>query len=152
MKVVLNRRKTKTKEILAEEQAGFTADRIFTKISLSVKNAFNINKICTFKKAFDMGMTRTLIGNILKKNSSANLFRGIEHLYGKAIGEVHMNGITEEWLIISLNVTMPSLAYSLLYFFLERVISDGKASICGRTMTNHRFSDNIEAPDCRRRA
>ena len=99
-----------------------------------------------------MGMTRTLIGNILKYNSSANLFRGIEHLYGKAIGEVHVNGITEEWLIISLIVTMPSLAYSLLYFFPERVISDGKASICGRTMTNHRFSDKIEAPDRRRRA
>ena len=30
---------------------------------------------------------------------------------------------------------MPSLVYSLLHFFLKRVISDGKASICGRANT-----------------
>ena len=148
MKVDLSRLKAKLKEILAENQAGFTADRIFTKISLSVKNAFSISKICTFKKAFDIGMTRTLMGTMLKYNISANVIRGIEQLYGKAISEVRVNGITEEWLIMSLNITMPSLAYSLLHFFLESVISDGKtSSIGGRTITED-FSDNIEAPDC----
>ena len=59
---------------------------------------------------------------MLRCNISANLIRGIKQLYDKAISEVQVNGITEEWLIISLNKTMPSLVYSLLHFFLGRVI------------------------------
>ena len=47
MKVVLNRLKAKPEEINADEQARFTAGSSFTKISLSVKGAFNISKICT---------------------------------------------------------------------------------------------------------
>ena len=54
---------------------------------------------------------------MLRCNISANLIRGIKQLYDKAISEVQVNGITEEWLIISLNKTMPSLAYSLLHSF-----------------------------------
>ena len=44
----------------------------------------------------------------------------LKQLYDKAISEVQVNGITEEWLIISLNETMPSLAYSLLHFFSKK--------------------------------
>ena len=54
---------------------------------------------------------------MLRYNICANLIRGIEQVYDKAISIVHVNGITEEWLMISLNETMPSLAYSLLHFF-----------------------------------
>ena len=64
-----------------------------------------------------MGMTRTLMRTMLRYNISANLIRGIKQLYDKAISEDQVNGITEEWLIISLNKTMPSLACSLLHFF-----------------------------------
>ena len=64
-----------------------------------------------------MGMTCTLMRTMLRYNICANLIRGIEQVYDKAISVVQVNGITEEWLIISLNETMPSLAYSLLHFF-----------------------------------
>ena len=67
-------------------------------------------------------MTRIFMRTMLRCNISANLIRGIKQLYDKAISEVQVNGITEEWLIISLNRTMPSLAYFLLHFFLRRVI------------------------------
>ena len=95
-----------------------------------------------------MGIYAPLWKPFVLYNTSANLIRGIEHLYGKAISEVQVNGITEDWLIILLNVTMPSLVYSLLHSFLERVISYGKASIGDRTIPNLWSSDNIDAPDC----
>ena len=67
-----------------------------------------------------MGMTCTLMRTMLRYNISANLIRGIEQVYDKTISVVQVNGITEEWLIISLNETMPSLAYSLLHFFSRK--------------------------------
>ena len=83
--------------------------------------------------------------HVILYNISANLFRGIQQLYGKAISEVQVNGITKRMVN---NITMPSLVFSLLHFFLERAISDGKASIGGRTITSLRSSDNIDALDC----
>ena len=57
--------------------------------------------------------------NFILYNISANLIRGIEQLYGKAISEVQVNRIIEEWLMISLNVTI-AFSRLLCFTFLPR--------------------------------
>ena len=63
-----------------------------------------------------------------------------------------MNGSTGEWFRTAVGVRQGCfLSPTLLNIFLERIVSDaleehdGKVSIGGRTITNLRFADNIDA-------
>ena len=87
-----------------------------------------------------------------KYNINANLVRAIEHLYDNAVSAVHKNGSTGEWFKTTVGVWQECfLSPTLFNIFLERIMSDalevhdGKVSIDGRTITNLRFADDIDA-------
>ena len=87
-----------------------------------------------------------------KYNISANLVRVIEHLYNNVVSAVHMNGSIGEWFRTTVRVRQGCLLSPTLFnIFLERIMSDaleehdGKVSIGGRTITNLRFADDINA-------
>ena len=89
---------------------------------------------------------------MLKYNISANLVRAIEHRYDTAISVVQMNGSTGEWFLTTVAVRQGYLLSSTLFsMFFERIMSDVleehnvKVSIGGRTITNLRYADDIDA-------
>ena len=91
-------------------------------------------------------------GHMWKYNISANLVRAIEHLYDNAVSAVQMNGRTGEWFRTAVGVRQGCLLLpTVLNIFLARTLSDaleehdGKVSIGGRTITNLRFVDDIDA-------
>ena len=161
LKVILNRLKPQAEEIIAEEQAGFRAERSTT------EQIFNLRILCEkylqhqqnlyhifidFKKAIDRVWHAALWATMRKYNINANLVRAIEHLCDNAISAVHMNGSTGEWFRTTAGVRQGCLlSPTLLNIFLIRIMSnalevhDGKVSIGGRTITNLRFVDNIDA-------
>ena len=89
----------------------------------------------------------TLWVSLRKYNINANLVRAIEHMYDNAISAVQVNYSTKEWFRTTVGVRPPTL----FNIFLERIMSDileehdGKISIGGRTITNLRFADGINA-------
>ena len=86
-----------------------------------------------------------------KYNISANLVRTIEQLYDKATSAVQMNGSIGEWFRTTVGVRQGCLlSLILVNIVLKRIMSDaleehdGKVSICGRNITNLRFTDDID--------
>ena len=87
-----------------------------------------------------------------KYNLNANLVRAIEHMYGNAISAVQMNGSTGELFRTTVGVRQECLLSPTLFnIFLEQFMSDaleehdGKVIIGGRTITNLRFANDIDA-------
>ena len=87
-----------------------------------------------------------------KYNINANLVRAVEHLYDNAISTVHMNGSIGNWFRTAVGIRQGCLlSPNVFNIFLERIMSDalevhdGKVSIGGRTTTNLRFADDIDA-------
>ena len=152
LEVILNRLKPKAEEIIAEEQAGFGAERNTT------EQIFNLRILCEkclehqqnlshvfidFKKAFDRVWHAALWATMQKYNINANLVRTNEQLFEKATGAVQMNGSIGEWFRPTVGVRQGCLLSPTLFsIFLERIMSDaleehdGKVSICGRNITN----------------
>ena len=161
LRVIFNRLKPQAEEINAEEQAVFRAGRSAT------EQIFNLRILCEknlqhqqnlyhvfidFKKAFDRVWHAALWATMRKYNINANLVRAIEHLDDNAISAVHMNGSTGEWFKTTVGVRQGCLLSPTLFnVFLERIMSDalevhvGKVSIGGRTITNLRYADDIDA-------
>ena len=80
------------------------------------------------------------------------LVHAIEHLYDNAINAVHMNGSTGEWFRTTVGVRQRCLLSPTRFqIFFPKDYSDtleehdGKVSIGGRTITNLRFADDIDA-------
>ena len=87
-----------------------------------------------------------------KYNINANLARAIEHLCDSAMSAVQMNGNTGERFRTTVGIRQGCLLSPTLFnIFLDRIMSaaleehDGKVSIGGRTITNLRFADDIDA-------
>ena len=85
-------------------------------------------------------------------NINANLIKVIESLYSKATSAVYYNGSVGEWFRTTVGVRQGCLLSPTLFnIFLERIMTDalenheGSVSIGGRTITNLRFADDIEA-------
>ena len=160
LKIILNRLKPQAEEIIAEEQAGFRAERSTT------EQIFNLRILCEkylqhqqnlyhvffdFKKAFDRVWHAALWATMRKYNISANLVRTIEQLYDKATSAVQMNGSIGEWFRTTVGVRQGCLLSPTLFnIFLELIMSDaqeehdGKVSIGDRNITNLRFADEEE--------
>ena len=160
LKVLLNRLKPQAEEIIAEEQAGFRAGRSTT------EQIFNLRVLCEkhlqhqqdlyhvfidFKKAFDRVWHAALWATMRYYNISSNLIRVIEHLYDRATSAVLFNGTTGEWFRTTVGVRQGCLLSPTLFnVFLERIMTDaladheGSVSICGKTITNLRFADDID--------
>ena len=161
LKVILNRLKLQAEEIIAEEQAGFRAERSTTEQILNLRilcekyrqhqqNLYHI--FIDFKKAFDRVWHTALWATRRKYNTSANLVRTIEQFYDKAKNAVQMNDSIGEWFRTTVGVKQGCLLSPTLFnIFLERIMSDaleehdGKVSIGGRNITNLRFADDIDA-------
>ena len=79
---------------------------------------------------------------------SKSIVRITGHLYDNVISAVQMNGNIEVWFISTVEVRQGSTLFNI---FLERIVSDaqevhdGMVSIGGRTVTNLRFADGIDA-------
>ena len=161
LKVILNMLKPQVEEIIAEEQAELqagssTTDLIFNFRILDEKylqHQQNLyNAFIHFKKAFGRVWQAALWAIMYKYNINANLVCAIEHLYDNQTSAVQINGSKGEWFRTTVGVRQRCLLSPTLFnIFLERIMSDalkehdGKVSTGGRTITNLRFADDIDA-------
>ena len=105
-----------------------------------------------FKKAFDRVWHAALWSTMKLCNINANLIKVIESLYSKATSAKYHNGSVGEWFRTTVGVRQGCLLSPILFnIFLERITTDaledheGSVSIGGRTITNLRFADDIDA-------
>ena len=77
--------------------------------------------------------------------------QAIKYLYDKAIGAVLFNGSVRDWFQTTVWVRQGCLlSLTLFNIFLERIMTDasedheGTVNIGGRTITNPRFTDDID--------
>ena len=158
LKVILNRLKPQAEEIIAEEQAGFSAGRSTTEQIFNLRILYLLHQqnlyhvFIDFKKAFDRVLQAALWATMRKYNISSNIVRTIEQLYDKVTSAVQMNGSIGEWFRTTVGVRQGCLLSPTLFnIFLKRIMSDaleehdGKVSIGGRNITNMRFADVIDA-------
>ena len=161
LKILLNRLTPQAETITAEEQAGFrpgcsTTEQIFSLRILCERyrqhqqDLFHV--FVDFKKAFDRVWHAALWSTMKLYNINANLIKVIESLYSKATSAVYYNGSAGEWFRTTVGVRQGYLLSPTLFnIFLERIMTDalenheGSVSIGGRTITNLRFADDIDA-------
>ena len=106
LRILLNRLKPQTEEIIKKEQAGFRAGRSTT------EKIFNLKILCEkylqrqqslyhvfvdFKKAFDRVWHAALWATMRLYNMNDNLIRTIECLYNKATSAVYHDNNIGEW-------------------------------------------------------
>ena len=106
LKIILNRLKPQAEKIIAEEKAGFGAERSTT------EQIFNLRILCEkylqhqqdlyhafidFKKAFDRVWHAALWATMKKYNISTNLIQVIKNLYSKVTSAVLFNGSIGDW-------------------------------------------------------
>ena len=106
LKIKLNRLKPQAEKIIAEEQAGFRAERSTT------EQIFNLRILCEkylqhqqdlyhvfidFKKVFDRVWRAALWATMKKYDISANLIRVIKNLSEKATSAVLFNSSIGDW-------------------------------------------------------
>ena len=87
-----------------------------------------------------------------KYNISTNLIQVIKNLYNKASSAVLFNSSIGDWFRTTVGVRQGCLLSPTVFsIFLERIITDAledhesTVSIGGRTITNLRFADDIDA-------
>ena len=160
LKIILNRLKPQAEKIIAEEQAGFTAARstaeqIFNLRILREKYLQHQQDLyyifIDFKKALDRVWHAALWAIMKNYNISANLIRVVKHLCDKATSAVLFNGSIRDQFRTTVGVRQGCLlSPTLFYIFLERIMTDaledheGTVGIGGRTITNLRFTDDID--------
>ena len=161
LKILLNRLAPQVETIIAEEQAGFRPGRSTTEQIFSLRilcerylqhqqDLFHV--FVDFKKAFDRVWHAALWSTMKLYNINANLIKVIENLYSKATSAVYYNGSVGEWFRTTVGVRQGYLLSPTLFsIFLKRIMTDalenheGSVSIGGRTITNLRFADDIDA-------
>ena len=161
LKILLNRLKPQAETITAEEQADFRPGCSTT------EQMFNLRILCErylqhqqglfhvfvdFKKAFDRVWHAALWSTMKLYNINANLIKVIESLYSKATSAVYYNDSVGESCRTTVGVRQGCLLSPTLFnIFLERIMTnaledhEGSVSIGGRTITNLRFADDIDA-------
>ena len=132
LKIILNRLQPQVEEVIAEEQAGFRAQRSTT------EQIFNLRILCEkylqhqqnlyyvfkdFKKAFDRVWREASWATMRKTKINASIIRAIENLYDKAQSAVLVNGSTGEWFRTTVGVRHGCLT-SPLYIFLAQTTAD----------------------------
>ena len=83
-----------------------------------------------------------------KYNISANLFRVIKNLYGKATSEVLFNSAMVDWFQTTVGVRQECLLSPTLFnIFLESIMTDASEDhegTGGRTITSFHCADDID--------
>ena len=105
-----------------------------------------------FKKTFDKVWHAAVWSTMKLYNINADLIEVIESLNSKATSTVYYNDSVGEWFRTTVGVRQGCLlSHTLFNIFLERIMTDafedqeGSVSIGGRTITNLRFADDIDA-------
>ena len=106
LKIILNRLKPQAEKIIAEEQAGFRAERNTTEQFFNLRILFEkylqheqdlYHVFIRFKKAFDRVWHEALWAPLKKYNISTNLLRKNKNLYNKATSAVLFNSSIGNW-------------------------------------------------------
>ena len=134
-KIMLNRLKPQVEKIIAEEQAGFRAERSIT------EQIFNLwilwekylqhqhdpyHVIIDFKKAFNRHTA--LWATMRKYNISTNLTQVIKNLYEKATSAILLSSSLGDWFQTTVGVQQGCLFLSSLFnILLERIMMTSKA-------------------------
>ena len=157
LKIILNRLQPQAEEIIAEEQAGFRAERSTTEQIFNLRilgekylqhqqNLYRV--LIDFKKAFDRVWHGALWAT-MRKYINASIIRAIENLYDKVQSAVLFNGSTGEWFRTTAGVRQGCLLSPTLFnIFLVGIMCEalvdheGSVSIGGRLITNIRFADH----------
>ncbi len=123
-KIILNRLKPQAEKIIAEEQAGFRAERSTT------EQIFNLRILCEkylqhqqdlyhvfidFKKASDRVWHAALWATMKKYNLSTNLIQVIKNLYNKATSTVLFNSSIGDWFQTTVGVRQGCLLSPILF-------------------------------------
>ena len=148
LKIILKRLQPQIEEIIAEEQAGFRAERsikehifkfriLCEKYLQHQQNLYHV--FIDFKLAFDRVWHEVLWATMRKYNINASIIRAIKNLYDKAQTAVLFNGSTGEWFRTTVGVQQGYLLSPTLFnIFLERITCEawgdheGSVSIGGR--------------------
>ena len=158
-RIILNRLRKRTEEILSEEQAGFRADRstidqIFTLRQLAEKYT-EMNRglyvgYIDFRKAFDSVWREGLWRVMRSLGFEEKIVRVLESMYQGTFSAVRAGRNLSNWFETTVGV-MQGCALSPLLFnvFLEAIIgralvqSEEGAMIGGNLISNLRFADDI---------
>ena len=99
-----------------------------------------------------MACTTLVHNKTIQHQCQCQLIKVIERLYSKATSAVYYSSSVGEWLRTTVGVRQGCLLSPALFsIFLERIITDaledheGSGSIGGRTLTNLRLADDIDA-------
>ena len=127
LKIMLKRLKPQAEKIIAEEQAGFRAERSTT------EQIFNLSVLCEkylqhqqdlyhvfidFKKAFDRVWHAALWATMKRYNISTNFIQVIKNLYNKATSAVLFNSSLGDWFRTTVGVRQGRLlSHTLLTHF-----------------------------------
>ena len=142
LKIILKRPKPQPEKNFAEEQPGFRAGRSIT------EQIFNLRILCGKHLEHQPALWATM----KKCNISTNLIGVIKNLYDKATSAVFFNRSIGDWFRTTLGVRHGCLlSLKIFNIFLERITTDaledheGTVSIGGRTITNLRFTYDINS-------
>ena len=160
LKIILNRLKHYTEELISEEQAGFrtgrsTSEQIFNLRVISEKYSQHSKPLyqvfIDFKKAFDRIWHNALWSAMKRFNINSKLIEYIQHLYNKAESAVYFDGQIGEWFRTTTGVRQGCLLSPTLFnILLEQIMNDaldnhvGSVNIGGKIITNLRFADDID--------
>ena len=87
-----------------------------------------------------------LVHNETIQHQNAKLTKVIESLYNKATNAIYYNGSVGEWFRTTVGVRQGCLLSPTVFnIFLALKDYEGSVSIGGRTSTNLRFADDIDA-------
>ena len=133
LKIILSILKSQAEKIIAEEQAGFRAERRTTEQIFNLRNLFEkylqhqedrSHVFIDFKKARDRVWHVALWATMKKYNISVNLIRVIKNFYEKATSAVFFNGSIGDWFRKTIGVRQGCLLSPTLFnIFLERTMT-----------------------------
>lgn len=160
LRVLLNRLKKKSEEVLSEERAGFcpkrsTVEQIFN-IRLLIEKHLQHQQVLyhnfiDFKKAFDLVWHEGLWQVMRNFNLDTNVIEVIKALYDNSSSAVLLNNQCGEFFKTTVGVCQGCLLSPVLFnVYLENIMQetlDGfhpSISINGRPLCNLRFADDID--------
>jgi len=158
-RILLQRMRNRTEEILSEEQAGFranrsTIDQIFTLRQMAEKY-MEMNRdlyvgYIDFRKAFDSVWREGLWRVLRNYGFPEKIVRILENLYEGTISAVRTNTGITDWFETNVGVKQGCILSPMLFnVFLEAIMSraiveDGMGALVGgKVINNLRFADDI---------
>ena len=160
LRILLNRLKKKSEEILSEEQAGFRSNRstvqqIFNSRILTEKylqhQQLLFHNFIDFKKAFDRVWHDGLWSVMRNYNFDEGIIQTIEALYQNSSSAVLLDGSVGQVFNTTVGVRQGCiLSPTLFNIFLEQIMQEtlhnhsSSVSIGGYPLCNLRFADDID--------